>query len=56
MALVQKPPTPSGTVVSRAVVVAIGINALGYLEVLGNSFGEGFASAVGDSECAATIR
>jgi len=37
-------------VVSRAVVVAIGINALGYREVLGNSFGEGFAYAVGDSE------
>ena len=37
-------------VVSRAVVVAIGINALGYREVLGNSFGEGFAYSVGDSE------
>ena len=37
-------------VVSRAVVVAIGINALGYRQVLGNSFGEGFAYAVGDSE------
>jgi len=37
-------------IVLRAVVVAIGINALGYREVLGNSFGEGFAYAVGDSE------
>ena len=37
-------------VVSRAVVVAIGINALGYREVLGNSFGQGFAYAVGYSE------
>ena len=34
----------------EVVVVAIGINALGYREVLGNSFGEGFAYAVGDSE------
>jgi putative transposase len=43
-------------VVSRAVVVAIGINALGYREVLGNSFGEGFAYAVGDSEAEAFWR
>jgi hypothetical protein len=38
------------------VVVAIGINALGYREVLGNSFGEGFAYAVGDSEAEAFWR
>ena len=31
-------------------VVAIGINALVYREVLGNSLGEGFAYAVGVSE------
>jgi putative transposase len=43
-------------VVSRAVVVAIGINALGFREVLGNSFGEGFAYAVGDSEAEAFWR
>jgi putative transposase len=43
-------------VVSRAVVVAIGINALGYREVLGNSFEEGFADAVGDSEAEAFWR
>jgi transposase-like protein len=43
-------------VVSRAVVVAIGINALGYREVQGNSFGEGFAYAVGDTEAEAFWR
>jgi len=33
-----------------------GYNALGYREVLGNSFGEGFAYAVGDSEAEAFWR
>ena len=33
-----------------AVVVATGINALVCREVLGNSFGEGFAYAAGDSQ------
>ena len=37
-------------VVYRAVVVATGINALVCREVLGNSFGESFAYAAGDSQ------
>ncbi len=37
-------------VISRAVIVAVGITASGQREVLGNSFGEGFAYEVGDSE------
>jgi len=38
------------------VVVAIGINAIGFQEVLGNCFGAGFANAVGDSEAEAFWR